>query len=297
MTTFATDTAPPPSPASPPPPLSPGGRTAVRALLIIVAAVLVLGTVGSLATLAWGISSFRVVTDTTTLPTTLRSVAIDTGSVPVAVRITSDRDAREPRVDMRMVNSTRAGSDPLSVNTDGTTAQVTIDAEESPFLDMGRASEITLVLPPELARRLTVTTQQEVGVVFAEADVDQLIARTDEGAVVLSGSARHIEITTSHGDVHTREPISVSESFRAVTQDGDINADFAGAPKTLDVQSGNGDIVLALPRPGPYVVDATTGQEWGSTVVRVPLTREREDAAAVVTARSESGDVIVEELN
>ena len=269
----------------------------MRALLIIAAAVLVLGTVGSLATLAWGVSSFRVVTDTTSLPTTLRSVAIDTGSVPVAVRITSDRDVQEPRVDMRMVNSTRAGSDPLSVNTDGTTAQVTIDAEETPFLDMGRASEITLVLPPELARRLTVTTQQEVGVVFAEADLDQLIARTDEGAVVLSGSARHIEITTSHGDVHTREPILVSESFRAVTQDGDINADFAGAPKTLDAQSGNGDIVLALPRPGPYVVDATTGQEWGSTVVRVPLTREREDAAAVVTARSESGDVIVEELN
>ncbi|WP_137144479.1 DUF4097 family beta strand repeat-containing protein [Mycolicibacterium sp. CR10] len=297
MTTFATDTAPPPSPASPPPLLSPGGRTAVRAVLIIAAAVLVIGTVGSLATLAWGVSSFRVVTDSTALPTTVRSVAIDTGSVPVAVRITSDRDAQEPRVDMRMVNSTRAGSDPLSVNTDGTTAQVTIDAEESPFLDMGRASEITLVLPPELARRLTVTTQQEVGVVFAEADLDQLIARTDEGAVVLSGSARHIEITTSHGDVNTREPILVSESFRAVTQDGDINADFAGAPKTLDVQSGNGDIVLALPRPGPYVVDATTGQEWGSTVVRVPLTREREDAAAVVTARSESGDVVVEELN
>lgn len=297
MTIIATDTAPPPSPASPPPPLSPGGRTAVRAVLIIVAAVLVIGTVGSLATLAWGVSSFRVVTDSTSLPTTVRSVAIDTGSVPVAVRITSDRDAREPRVDMRMVNSIRAGSDPLSVNTDGTTAQVTIDAEESPFLDMGRASEITLVLPPELARRLTVTTQQEVGVVFAEADLDQLIARTDEGAVVLSGSARHIEITTSHGDVNTREPILVSESFRAVAQDGDINADFAGAPKTLDVQSGNGDIVLALPRPGPYAVDATTAQEWGSTVVRVPLTREREDAAAVVTARSESGDVVVEELN
>ncbi|HYJ56986.1 MAG TPA: DUF4097 family beta strand repeat-containing protein [Mycobacterium sp.] len=297
MTSFATDTAPPPIPASPPPPLSPGGRTAVRVTLIVAAAALVIGVVVSLSTFAWGVSTFRVIADSTPLPTTLRSVAVNTGSVPVAIRITSDRDAREPRVDMRMVNSTRAGSDPLSVSTDGLTARVTIDAEDSPVLDIGRASEITLVLPPELARRLTVTTQQEMGVVLAQADLDQLIARTDEGAVVLSGSARHIEITNEHGDVHTREPIAVSESFRAVTGDGDVSVDFSGAPKTVDVQSGDGDIDLALPQPGPYVVDATTGREWGTTEVRVPQTQERGDAASVVTARSETGDVSVEALN
>jgi hypothetical protein len=263
VTSFATDTAPPPAPASPPPPLSPGGRTAVRVMLIVAAAALVIGVVVSLSTFAWGVSTFRVIADSTPLPTTLRTVAVDTGSVPVAIRITSDRDAREPRIDMRMVNSTRAGSDPLSVSTDGLTARVTIDAEDSPVLDIGRASEITLVLPPELARRLTVTTQQEMGVVLAQADLDQLIARTGEGAVVLSGSARRIEITTEHVDVHTREPIAVSESFRAVTQDGDVSVDFSGAPKTVDVQSGHGDIDLALPQPGPYVVDATKAQKWG----------------------------------
>lgn len=266
-------------------------------MLILAAAALVVGVVGSLSTLAWGISRFRVVSDSMALPSTLRSVAVDTGSVPVAIRITSDRDAREPRVDMRMVNSTRAGSDPLSVSTDGLTARVTIDAEDSPVLDIGRASEITLVLPPELARRLTVTTQQEMGVVLAQADVDQLIARTGEGAVVLSGSARHIEITNEHGDVHTREPIAVSESFRAVTGDGDVSVDFAGAPKTVDVQSGDGDIDIALPQPGPYVVDATTGQRWGRTEVRVPQTRQRGDAESVVTVRSQTGDVIVEALD
>ncbi len=52
-----------------------------------------------------------------------------------------------------------------------------------------------MVLPPELARRLSVTTQQEDGVLLAQADLDQLIARTEDGAVVLSGSARRIEIT------------------------------------------------------------------------------------------------------
>ncbi len=77
---------------------------------MIAAAVLVIGLVVTLSTLAWGVSTFRVVTDSSALPATLRSVAIDTGSVPVAIRITSDREARGPRVDMRMVNSTRAGS-------------------------------------------------------------------------------------------------------------------------------------------------------------------------------------------
>ncbi len=45
---------------------------------------------------------------------------------------------------------------------------------------------------------------------------------------MLSGSARHIEITNEHGDIASREPISVSESFRAVTQTGDVSVDFAG---------------------------------------------------------------------
>ncbi|MDZ4235972.1 MAG: DUF4097 family beta strand repeat-containing protein [Dietzia sp.] len=287
----------PPSPPAPPPPLSPGGRTAVRVVLVLAAAVLITGVVASLTTLAWGVSTFRVVTDSQTLPSTLRSVAVDTGSVPVAVRITSDRESDEPRVDMRMVNSTRAGSDPLTVTTDGLTARVTIDAETSPFLDWGRASEITLVLPPELARRLTVTTQQEMGMVIAQADVDQLITRSVEGSVILNGSARHVDITNEHGDVKSRRPVAVSESFRAVSTTGDVDVEFAEAPTTVDAQTQNGDVVLALPAPGPFVVNATTGQEWGTTVVRVPQTRESDDAASVVNARSETGDVIVETLD
>ena len=296
MTIIAPPPAPP-APPAPPPPLSPGGRTAVRVMLVVAAAVLITGVVVSLTTLAWGVSSFRVVTDSQTLPSTLRSVAVDTGSVPVAIRITSDRDVREPRVDMRMVNSTRAGSDPLSVSTDDMTARVTIDAETSPFLDWGRASEVTLVLPPELARRLTVTTQQQMGVVIAQADIDQLIARSVDGTVVLNGAARHVDITTEHGDVTSRRPVAVSESFRAVTTTGDVDVEFTQAPPTVDAQTGNGDIELALPAPGPFVVNAATGQEWGTTVVRVPQTRESEDAASAVNARSETGDVMVETLD
>jgi len=288
---------PPPAPATPPPPLSPGGRTAFRISLIAAAAVLVVGTLISLGVAAWGVASFRVITDTKPLPVAMRSVFVDTGSIPVAVRITTDREAREPRADLRMVNSTRAGANPLAVNTDAAGTRITINGEASTFLDLGRAGEITLVLPPDLARKLTVTTQQDTGVVLAQADIDQLIARTDNGDVVLSGSARRIEIHTDNGDVVTREPISVSESFSAATDNGDIKVDFSdAAPRTVDVTSDNGDVIIALPARGPYVVNANTGEEVGATVVRVPQTTDRKAAAAVITARSDNGEVIIDDL-
>ena len=226
----------------------------------------------------------------------MRSLVVDTGSVPVAVRITTDRDAREPRADLRMVNSTRAAENPLSVSTDRTESRVTINGEPSAFLQWGRAGEITLVLPPGIARRLSVTTQQKNGVVLAQADLDQLVARTDNGAVVLSGSARRIEVHTDNGEVLSRDPISVSESFRAITANGEINVDFSeAAPRTVDATSENGDIVLALPARGPYVVNANT--ENGDTTVRVPQATDRESAAAVITARSDNGDVVIDDLS
>jgi hypothetical protein len=286
---------PPPAPASPPPPLSPGGRTAVRVTLIVAAAVLVVGTVATLGTVAWGVTSYRVITDTKPLPTAMRSLVVDTGSVPVAVRITTDRDTREPRADLRMVNSTRAGANPLVVNADGTNVQVTISSERSMFMDWGRAGEITVVLPPELARRLTVTTQQDNGIVLAQADLDQLVARTDNGEVVLSGSARRIEIHTDNGDVVTRHPIMVTESFTATTDNGEIRVDFSdAAPRTVDATSDNGDVIVALPARGRYVVNATTDN--GDTAVRVPQATDRENATAVVTIRSQNGDVIIDDL-
>ncbi|MEH3138677.1 MAG: DUF4097 family beta strand repeat-containing protein [Mycobacterium kyogaense] len=289
MTTLATPPAPPPA-------VSPGGRTAIRSLLIVAAAVLVVGTVASLGVTAWGVSSFRIVADSAALPATLRSVTIDTGSVPVVVRISSDREATTPRVDMRMVNSVRAGSDPLSVAADGTSARVTIDAEPSALLNWGRASQITVVLPPDQARRTTVTTQQDTGVVMLEADIDRLVARTRDGGVVLGGAARDVDITAQNGDIDTRAAMSVSDTFRATTQSGDIDVEFSAAPKTLAATTENGDVTVALPPPGPYVVDATTGQSWGSTVVRVPQTRDPRGAASTVSVRSETGDVTVDQL-
>ena len=288
--------APPPAPPASPPPLTPGGRTAIRVLLIGAAAVLVLGGLGALGTAAWGLSTFRVITDSKPLPSAMRSLVVDTGRLPVAVRITTDRSATEPRADMRMINSIRAGSHPLTVTDDSAGTRVAISGEPSPFLQWGRAGEIKIVLPPELARRLAVTSQQENGVLMAQADLDLLTAHMDNGAVLLSGSARRIEAHTENGDVISRAAISVTDSFSATTNNGDVEVDFKdAAPRTVDVTTDNGDIRIALPPRGPYVVNAD-GKKRGSTAVRVPRTTNSEAAAAVITARSDNGDIVIDDL-
>jgi hypothetical protein len=99
------------------------------------------------------------------------------------------------------------------------------------------------------------------------------------------------------GEVVTRDPISVTESFSATTETGDVKVDFADtAPRAVDATSQDGDVIVALPARGPYLVNANTGQEQGATVVRVPQTTNRENAAAVVTARSETGDVVIDDV-
>src|SRR6478672_6254377 len=111
-------------------------------------------------------------------------------------------------------------------------------------------------------------------------DIDQLIAHTDTGAVVLSGAARRIEIHNVDGEVVTRDPIRVTESFSATTETGDIKVDFAEtAPRTVDATSQHGDVIVALPARGQYVVNANSAD--GDTEVRVPQTTNHSNAAAV----------------
>ena len=85
---------------------------------------------------------------------------------------------------------------------------------------------------------------------MAQADLDQLIARTTNGPVLLSGSARRVEVHSVDGDVITRSAISVTESFGATTIDGDIEVDFKAAPRTLDATTRDGDISIGLPPRG-----------------------------------------------
>lgn len=271
------------------PSLSPGARTTTRIAIVLVAAVLTVGTVVSLGAAAWGLSTLRVIADTKELPAGMRELVIDTGDIPAAVRVTTDRDATAPRVELRLLKSERVGEHTLNVAADGPSTRVTVNGADAPFLRWGRAGELTVTLPPELARRLSVTTRQQEGVLFAQADVGELIARGTDGAVVLSGSARRIEIHNQNGSVVAMKPISVTESFLADTVDGDIEVDFAAAaPQRVEATTNNGDVRLGLPG-GPYLVRAT----GADADVEVPVTSDPAQAVAEVTARSDDGSVVV----
>ncbi|GFG51466.1 hypothetical protein MAGR_29070 [Mycolicibacterium agri] len=267
-----------------------------RVLLVVAAVAVLLGAVVTLGAVAFGLSTFRVITDSKPLPAELRSLVVDTGKLPMAIRVSTDRAVTEPRADMRMVNSTRASDQPLNVSEGAAGTRISINAEPSSFLQWGRAGEIHVVLPPEVARRLTLTTQQENGVLMAQADVDELVARITNGSILLSGSARRMELHSVDGDIVTRNPATIVESFSATTANGDIEVDFKGAaPKTVTASTDDGDIRIGLPPRGPYLVNATTGDRDG-TWVRVPRTSDPASAAAEITARSANGDVLIDEM-
>ncbi|SEQ81997.1 hypothetical protein SAMN04488583_3655 [Mycobacterium sp. 88mf] len=289
MTTIA---APPP--VNPPPQLNPGGRTTFRLVLISSAVLLVVGTVAALGVAAWAVSTVRVVTDHQALPATMRSLVIDTAQIPIEIRITADRETRDATADLRLVNTTHSGAHRLQVTTDQDGTRITIAGNPSPMLEWARGGEITIAVPPEQARRLTVRTEQELGTVIAQADVDQLISRVSDGSIILRGAARRVEAHTVDGEIVSRDPIAVTEEFSATTSDGDITVDFRdAAPRRVDAVSRNGDVVIGLPERGPYLVHAQSG---ASTEVRVAETNDPDVAAAEVTVRSDDGDVVVERV-
>ena len=150
-----------------------------------------------------------------------------------------------------------------------------------------------MALPPDSARTLRLTVQQGMGLLSTQTDLDQLVARTNNGAITLGGSARSIEVNTRHGAIETPNPITVRESFIATTAQGDIDVQFAGpAPRNAQATSRDGDVTIEVPAGGPYQVRAQSGQ---STTVRVPETTDPN--APLVTARSDHGDVTVEQLD
>lgn len=276
-----------------PPSLSPGGRTAIRAVLVIAALAIIAITVALLTAAAWGLSSLRLVTDHQNLPANMRTLTVDTAGSPTAVRIVTDRDAAGPRIDLRMVTTQRNDRDELAVTNNGNDTQIRVDAQPG-MLSFGDPGEITITVPPDLGRRLAVTVRQDTGLLIADADLDELTATNTDGAVLLHGSVRRIEVRGRDSDIHARQPLSVTESFIAETRDGDVQVRFADAPPQIEASTRDGDVDISLPDPGPYLVRAQSGD--GSARVRVPQTTDASRAAATVTATTRHGEISVEPL-
>ncbi|TDK93193.1 DUF4097 family beta strand repeat-containing protein [Mycolicibacterium mucogenicum] len=277
--------------AAAPPVLTPGGRSAMRSLLVVTAIVVTLSAAAGIGGLAWGISSVRVAAETETLPADFSSLTIDTGNMPTAIRITSDRNVSEPRVRMRLLNTAKDDHQALQVTRNGGAVSLTVTGEPSPLFDFGPPGEIMVTLPPDVAHRLSVTTKQQVGVMLSQTDLDQLIVHNTDGAVVLGGNARRIEIHTQSGDIQTRAPIVVTDAFVAESTDGHIGVDFKEvAPRTVEVTNRDSDIDITVPTGGPYLVRAQAGDH---AQVRVPQTEDPARAVSQITARTDDGSISI----
>ncbi|MDT5336310.1 MAG: hypothetical protein QOD90_1815 [Mycobacterium sp.] len=287
MTTIA---PPPAPPTAAPPPLSPGGRTALRAVLVIAASALVLGCIVTLGVSALGITSLRVNNDRKDLPQGMRSLVIDASDV--TVHVTSDPKATTPRVDLRTLTSTRGVQQRLEITTVAGETRIHVTPDSGDFMDFSQAGDVTVTLPPKLATALSLTTQQEDGTLMVDADLDRLVADSTDGDIVLNGAAHVVEVTTRDGNVASRKPLSVTESFVAQSVDGNVAVAFAAAPpRKIEATTRDGDVAITLPPTGPYLVRA---QSDNATSIRVPETTDPARAVSEVTVRSTDGNVAVD---
>lgn len=263
----------------------------MRVVLVFLAVLLSLGTLGVLGALAYGLSGLRLVTETEKLPYGVRLLTLDTGDIPLSVRLISDDDATEPRVNLRITANT--DDIHLAVANEGASGRVTVLQSGSGFARFIRNGEIEVVLPPTVARQLSMTVNQQSGSLSAHSDLDQLVANTHDGGVVLGGRARRVDINLHHGDIRTSTAIAVSDSFRAATESGGISVDFRETPRTMEAVA-EGDVTVRLPASGPYRVLAQSGARDGETTVTVPQTTT--PSAPLVMVHSTGGSATVTEL-
>ncbi|RAV13522.1 hypothetical protein DQP55_10105 [Mycolicibacterium sp. GF69] len=220
----------------------------------------------------------------------MRSLSIDTGGIPVPVGISADADAKQPRVELRMV--TRTDDTRLSIASENTGSRVTLGTGGSAFRWLV-GTGLNVVLPPDVARKLSVTVNHRTGSLSTDADLDQMTVNSGDGTVALSGSARSIDVDVRHGDITTKSRIAVTESFSASTQDGSISIEFRAAPRDIEaIASGN--VTVGLPGLDAYRVRAGSEAPNGSTTVTVPETSD--PSAPKVTVRSVTANVSVQEI-
>jgi hypothetical protein len=159
-------------------------------------------------------------------------------------------------------------------------------------MDFGRTSDVTVTLPPKLAGTLFVTVEQDDGTLMVDADLDRLAAHNTDGNIVLNGSAHAVEITAKDGNVLSRKPLAVNESFVADSVDGNVDVAFADpAPRRIEATTHDGNIAVILPPTGPYLVRTQSSDD---TSVRVPETTDPARAVSEVTVRSDDGNVVVD---
>jgi hypothetical protein len=109
---------------------------------------------------------------------------------------------------------------------------------------------------------------------------------TSSGDVNVRSLHATAKLRTSSGDINAEDV--GTDRLTADTAAGDVELDFAVAPKLVDARTASGDVTVAVPESGVYRVEADPGT--GDPHVNV-----KTDPAAtrIVRAQTASGDVTV----
>ena len=140
------------------------------------------------------------------------------------------------------------------------------------------AVNYVLTVPP--AAKMTIHTGN--GSMRISDLTSTLSLNSGDGGITLTNVSGDVQARTGNGGV--RATGLRSRTFQAHTGDGGVNLEWASAPTSVSVTSGNGGVQLTVPSgSGPYRVDASSGN--GGHHVSVPT-----DPNATASIFAHTGD-------
>ncbi len=282
MTTTTPTPAPPARatvPSHPVPPSDGGDRT-WRVVLLLIAASMVVLTLGGLLTgsilaaRSWGSYTDVPATQSFGRPDRL-AVTSDLGDVTVR----TSADASE--VTVRLYDSSSGasavgdGTARARVTTGHGADGTTVDVSQPGSIGLGPWDDATDSLELTVPADLAATMDLSVG-----ADVGDLAVTGSYGSLAVHGSTGDVQLS----GVATTGPLQVSSSI------GDIRVllDEGAAPQRIQVTADTGDVQVSVPGDTPYLVDASA--DLGEVRVDPGLSSP---GAAPIVVRSDLGDVTV----
>lgn len=306
----------PPEPASPVPAaprgprIEPGHRLdpaasgrAWRPVLIVLASLLVLAVVSSVATIS--LVSWRHRADFPPISATWplgTPTSIELSTSVGAIRVIRSADAQGVSLALvrpgtepdRIPDALDAARAKVAVDSHGSTTKVHV---EQPYLDgpvpwEDSTRDLLLVLPEDHAAALTLTTR--AGSLSVEGGYQSIRATTNAGPIELKdvSAAEGIVARTDAGEVQVGLAPGATRSVTASSSVGDIAIDLtADAVTDVDARADVGDVSVAAPGRQNLSVQATS--DTGEVAVAPELATSSGTAVATVQAHSSMGDVTV----
>lgn len=227
-------------------PLPPTSDRRWRLALIAVAIVLLLLTAASLALAsAASAATRRGFADVPAERTIGRPTDLAVTTTSADLTIASSSTVQE--VTVRLVSARTRIPARIDVRTDAATGRTTVSVDQPrSFIGIGlwddRAAPIQVLVPEDLAPRITLAGHTDVGDAHADGAFAALAVTTDTGGVTLTSVASTGAIT-------------------ARSQTGDVDVDLAdgAVPQSVSAASDVGGVHVAVPGNVVYRVDAATG--------------------------------------